>query len=417
MIDERSAIIPFWHQRPALLIASACVIEILSMMTLSTFPSLIPVFQAEWGISNAAAGTISGLYFAGLLSAVSVLTALTDRMNAKLIFLGGLALAALGTFGFAFAAEGAWSAGLWRALQGMGLGATYMPGLKILTDHLPEQHRSRGTSFYTASYYLAAGLSYFLALELEPAVGWSLTFAISGLGPLIAFVLALWLIPATPAPEIPLETHLLDYRPVLRNRQALGFSLLYGLHNFELIAFSSWIIPFLVFSQTLQATGASDVGLSLGSIAALVSIVGLPASVLINEVSHRIGRQYVIIAVMLISAAVGVGFGMMAAAHFWWVIATAFLLSVTTAGDSATLTAGVVQVATPRYKGTTMSLYSIIGFSGAFAGPALFGLVLDLGGGERDPGAWILAFGSIAAVLMLGPVITAALVGFKRIYY
>ena len=168
---------------PAGLIALACVIEILSMTPLSTFPSLIPVFRAEWGISNTAAGWISGVYFAGMLGAVAVFTALTDRMDPKRIFLLGLAISCLGALGFALSAEGAWSAGAWRLLQGVGLGGTYMPGLKLLTDLLPARNASRATAFYTATYFLAAGLSYLVALELEAAFGWVWTFAAVALGP------------------------------------------------------------------------------------------------------------------------------------------------------------------------------------------------------------------------------------------
>ena len=69
---------------PAGLIALACAIEILSMAPLATFPSLIPLFRAEWAISNSEAGWISGIFFAGMLGAVAVFSALTDRVSAKL---------------------------------------------------------------------------------------------------------------------------------------------------------------------------------------------------------------------------------------------------------------------------------------------------------------------------------------------
>ena len=202
---------------PVQLIVLSCLIEILSMMTLSTFPSLIPVFRGEWGISNAEAGTISGLFFAGELFAVMVLSALTDRMDAKPIFIVGLMLGAISAFGFMLS-DDVWTAGFWRLAQGIALGGTYMPGLKILTDHLPPSHRARGTSYYTATYYLAAGLSYFLALESEPIFGWQWAFGLSGLGPFAAMIMAFWIIPATPPLAKRPDTALFDYRPVFRNR-------------------------------------------------------------------------------------------------------------------------------------------------------------------------------------------------------
>jgi MFS family permease len=121
------------------LIALVCAIEILSMAPLAAFPALIPVFRNVWAISNTEAGWISGVFFAGMLGAVALGTALTDRLDAKLVFGSGLAISALAALGFAGTAEDAWSAGFWRVLQGMGFGATYMPGLKLLTDLLPSE--------------------------------------------------------------------------------------------------------------------------------------------------------------------------------------------------------------------------------------------------------------------------------------
>lgn len=401
---------------PGGLIAVACVVEILSMTTLATFPSLIPAFRADWSISNTAAGWIGGIYYVGLMLAVALSTALTDRTNAKTVFLAGLAIGAIGALGFALSASGAWSAGLWRLLQGIGLGATYMPGLKLLNDLLPEQARSRATAIYTASYYLAAGLSYFLALELAHRVGWAWTFGLAALGPVSAFVLAALLIPAAPTLAAPPETRLLDYRPIVRNRAALGFSLLYALHNLELFAFSTWVVPLLVFSRSLQDPAALGVEWHLGTIAALISVIALPASVTGNEVAHRIGRQRVVIGVMILSAALGIVLGAAANAAYWLVVTICFAFSALIAADSATLTAGMVQVAAPRYRGTTMSLYAMIGFTGAFIGPVVFGAALDLAGGDTAPGAWFAAFGAVSLLVLLGPLVVRALIGMEQIY-
>ncbi len=398
---------------PAGLIALVCVIEILSMTPLAAFPALIPVFRDAWALSNTGAGWISGIFFAGMLGAVALGTALTDRVDAKLVFASGLAISGLAALGFAGTADGAWSAGFWRVLQGVGFGATYMPGLKLLTDLLPVRSASRATSFYTATYYLGAGLSYFVALEVETALGWRGTFALIAAGPLTGLLLAA-LVPRPPRPERRPETRLLDYRPVLASRRTLGFSLIYGLHNVEVFAFSSWLVPLLVFSRTLEGGPALGSDGSLGAIAALVSVVGLPASIAGNELAQRIGRQRVIIGVMVGSAMVGVALGALAGGEYALVVALAFVYSAAIAADSATTTAGIVEVAPPRYKGTTMSLYAIIGFTGALVGPVIFGAALDLAGGEQTVRAWLAAFGAIALLMLLGPVVVRRLIGMDR---
>ena len=47
------------------LILCVCFAEIASITASMYFPALLPGFQAEWGLTNTAAGWISGIYFGG----------------------------------------------------------------------------------------------------------------------------------------------------------------------------------------------------------------------------------------------------------------------------------------------------------------------------------------------------------------
>ena len=114
---------------------------------------------------------------------------------------------------------------------------------------------------------------------------------------------------------------------------------------------------------------------------------------------------------MLTSAAIGALLGALSSHTHGLVVALCFVYSIAIAADSATTTAGIIQVAPPPYKGTTISLYSIIGFTGAFLGPVIFGTALDLAGGERTPGAWFAAFATIALLMLLGPLVVRRLIG------
>lgn len=418
MTENRSDLIGHSKLSPVGFIVVACLIEILSMLTLSTFPSLIPVFQNAWGISNTEAGTISGLFFAGELISVTVLSAMMDKWDGRPIFLIGLFLGFLSGIGF-IAASGFWTAGMSRFLQGIALGATYMPGLKILTDHLPPKFQSRGTSFYTATYYLAAGLSFLLALETEPFFGWQVSFLLASLGPLFGLLIAWKTIPSSfPPSSQNLETvQVFNFSSALSNRKAVGFSILYGLHNMELVAFSSWLIPFLAFSQTFQSPDISGSGWSLGIIAAIVSTAALPASIFFNEVTHRIGRQALIVIVAFVSVSTAIVFAYSPSWGFGIVVFLAFVFSMSIAADSSAITGGVLAVVDQAHKGRTMSLYSLVGFSGAFVGPVIFGMVLDSTGGELNPMAWIAAFSTIAGLVMIGPVVVWRLIGFSEKIY
>lgn len=400
---------------PTALIVVSCLIEALSMMTLATFPSLIPVFQGSWGLTNTEAGTISGIYFAGELVSVTIVTALMDRWDGRPIFLAGLVLGVAAAAGFALS-DGFWSASFWRFLQGAAVGVTYMPGLKILTDHLPRKYLSRGISFYTATYYVAAGASFFLALQTQPMIGWQGTFIIAAAGPLIGLILAALYIPPSPPPAVdaPSRGGIFDFREAFKNRKAVGFSILYGLHNMELVAFSSWLVPFFVFSQsTRPAIEIGSIAL-FGVLAAIISMAALPSSILFNELAHRVGRQKLIAAVSLVSATMGILFVFSAGMALWVGVVAAIIFSMAIAADSAALSGGVIIVSDPVHKGRTMSIYSFVGFTGGFVGPMIFGTILDLSGGETEFGAWLTAFVCIGALVLLAPLIIWRWIGYAE---
>ena len=155
---------------PALAFAM-CVAEVLGMLGFSTFPALIPAFEQEWGLTGTDSGWISGIYFAGYVAIVPVLTSLTDRIDPRRVILVSLVIGAAGALGFALWAEGFWSALAFRCLQGAGLAGTYMPGLKALSDATEgSANQSRYVAFYTSSFGIGAGLSYVAAGEITGEV-------------------------------------------------------------------------------------------------------------------------------------------------------------------------------------------------------------------------------------------------------
>ncbi|MEZ5590705.1 MAG: hypothetical protein R3F53_08365 [Gammaproteobacteria bacterium] len=142
----------------------------------------------------------------------------------------------------------------------------------------------------------------------------------------------------------------------------------------------------------------------VASIAAVFNLLGMPASILGNELAGRIGREKTLTLVMTSSAVMAVVFGFAGGSGMLWVLLIAAIYSVTVTADSATITAGMVAAAEPRYRGATMAVHSLIGFIGAFIGPVLFGIVLDAAGGQESTLAWGLAFTTMGLVVALGPV-------------
>lgn len=176
------------------LVAVFCVAEILSMAGFALVPSLLPKLSLDWGMSATAGGWLGGIFFLGYIVAVPVLVSLTDRLDARRVYLASAALSGFALAGFALFARCFEAALFWWWLAGLGLAGTYMPGLKALTDRLPVAAQSRATAFYTASFGVGAGLSY-LWLELsQSAYAWPVLFGIAAccvaLAVLLVFVLS-----------------------------------------------------------------------------------------------------------------------------------------------------------------------------------------------------------------------------------
>ena len=76
-------------------------------------------------------------------------------------------------------------------------------------------------------------------------------------------------------------------------------------------------------------------------------MLGLPASVLGNEVATRLGRRPVLIGFMLTSLVVAAVIGFAALLPFWWMAALLAVYGVTVMLDSASLTVGALGAAAP----------------------------------------------------------------------
>ena len=113
-----------------------------------------------WHLSAGQAGLMASAYAFGYMLAVGVLTALTDRFDARGILLAGSAVRGLATIAFGLFADGLLSASLIWAVAGAGFGGAYMPGLKALTDRLPPDDMSRSVTLYTSSFSVGVGLSF-----------------------------------------------------------------------------------------------------------------------------------------------------------------------------------------------------------------------------------------------------------------
>src|SRR5438445_707984 len=249
-----------------------CAAQACAQIGAFSVAALLPTLISAWSLSNTEAGWISGIYYAAYTVVVPLLSSLTDRVDPKRVYLGSVALTAVAFAGFAWIATGFWSALVLRALMGAGWAGSYMPGLKALSDLTEGPQQSRAVAAHAAAVGVSGALSFGIAGAVNAWLGWQWALAPGALGAALAFVLVLVGLPARPLPAAPgPRGALLDFRPVLRNRSALAYSIAYCVHTWEMSALRGWVVTFLTFvaAQTSSAwtpLAPATVALLLGAL-------------------------------------------------------------------------------------------------------------------------------------------------------
>ena len=372
--------------------------QVLVQIGAFTLPALLPHYLAAWSLSATAAGWLIGAFFGAYVLAVPVLVALTDRLPGRRVYLFGALATAASHLGFAFLADGFWSAFLLRALAGLGWAGCYMPGLKAIADRLEGTAQSRAVSWHAAGVGIAGAASFALAGGLAALGGPEAAFLFGGVAALAAAAIGAAVLPRSAPPRAAAPAPLLDFRPVFRNRAAMAWIAGYTVHTWELAALRAWGVTFLAAAMARDGAPAWLPGPSLLFTAA--GLVGIVVSITGNETAQRFGRPRVVAAAMAAGALLSLlaGWSLLVSAPLAVVAVLAWNAAIYL--DSSALTAGTVQAAEKARRGATMGLHSMCGYAGGLLGPVGVGLALDLAGG--GPAGWALGFGHLAVVTLAG---------------
>ncbi len=244
------------------LIVLVCVAQALVQIGAFFWPALLPGMIARWALTNSEAGWITAIFYGAYILAVPILVTLTDRVDAKRVYLAGVAMTVFGHLLFAFFADGFWSALVSRALAGVGWAGTYMTGLKLLADKVDAQAGvARGGRTRCEHRHFRRAV---VRLRRPSRRAGRLARGLLGGG--VSAALA-WLLVALaapgrthPLPPAKADHALFDFRPVFRNRSAMAYAIAYCIHTLEMNALRGWGVAFLGF--VALATGASGAILS-----------------------------------------------------------------------------------------------------------------------------------------------------------
>lgn len=381
------------------LVALVCTAQVLVQIGANFWPALLPSMIELWSLTNSEAGWITGVFYLSYMLAVPVLVTLTDRIDARLVYLFGVACTVTAHVLFGLTAEGFWSAFALRALAGIGWAGTYMTGLKLLADLVDKKMMSRAVSGHAASIGISGALSFSCAGALTSLFGWQGAFVIAGASALAAWVMvALWVPRRPPAAAPAPGQKLFDFGPVLRNRSAMAYSIAYCVHTLEMNALRGWGVAFLGF--VALNTGAGHPIFSPPVVLTVLGVVGTAASVMGNEAAIRMGRRKLIAVAMLGSILIAGTIGYFGSLSYPVAVAMMILYGFIVWLDSSSLTAGAAGTADPSRRGAQLAVHSSLGYAGGFIGPLIIGFILDAGGGMSRV-SWGLAFLSVAILMSL----------------
>ena len=393
---------PARHLSGARLVTVVCAAQVLVQLGAFFWPALLPGMMLRWGLANSEAGWITAAFYGAHLLAVPLLVTLTDRIDARRVYLFGVSCTIIAHLLFGLMAEGFWSALLLRGLAGIGWAGTYMTGLKLLADQVDKKLMSRATAGHAASIGISGAASFACADLLSNAFGWQSAFLVAAATAIMAWLIVALLVPrrSTPLPRAADGQALFDFRPVFRNRSAMAYAIAYCIHTLEMNALRGWGVAFLAYVAV--STGA-EARFSPTYVLTALGVIGTFASVFGNETAIRWGRVKLITLAMLGSMIVSISLGFIGTLSYTVAVALLLIYGFVVWLDSSSLTAGAAGTAEPSRRGATLAVHSMLGYSGGFVGPLMIGYTLDLAGGVTHDArfAWGVSFGLIALLMLV----------------
>ena len=283
--------------------------------------------------------------------------------------------------------------------------------LTLVAERFPAVRRGRMMGYYLAAASLGYALSLWLSSVLVVTAGWRAALIACALGPVVASVLAAWVLRSTRNVVHPsgYSNPLRALAEVWRNKPAMLAVWAYVFHSWELLGMWAWLPTYLGVVLAHGGRGSSALaGLGI-AFAALTYLLSTAGSIGGGVLSDRWGRTAVILLMSLASLVCSFAFGWLIAAPVWIVVAVAIAYNLTAIGDSSVYSTALTELVPSHCLGAAWALRSVLGFGFGAIAPWAFGLVLDLEGGVRTDAAWGWAWTALGVGAMLGPIATLRL--------
>jgi hypothetical protein len=208
--------------------------QMLAQIGAFALPALLPDYIARWNLSKTDAGWLVGIFFAAYVIMVPVLVALRPHTGSPCLYARHEPDGAVAFRVCVVRRRVLVGAGLAPACRHR-LGRNLHAGLKAIADPLEGTAQSRAVTWHAAGVGISGAASFTIAGLVASWTGPSASFLLGGATALSAVLIAAAVMPsvlAVPPTKAPAR-RLLDFRPVLRNRAAMGWIVGYTVHTWE----------------------------------------------------------------------------------------------------------------------------------------------------------------------------------------
>ncbi|MBI3762461.1 MAG: MFS transporter [Chloroflexi bacterium] len=366
---------------------------------------ILPSMQQGLGLDNTGAGALSTANLIGYITLSAIGGALAARYGPRTVIAAGLALVGVGMI-FTGTVTGFASAAIWRALTGLGSGASNVPVMALMAAWFASRRRG------LASGVAVAGSSVGLIVvgPLVPRIlsaygenGWRVSWFVFGGATLALAVFAYSLLrnrpaemglrpagddavgdppaarPSSPAP--------LDWGRVYRSWTVWHLGLVYVAFGFSYIIYMTFFTKGLIAQGGYSKEAAGSLFMAMGWISLLCGLIW-------GTVSDVIGRKGALVIVYLIHA---VAFGLFA----FWPAPPGFTLSAILFGLAAwsipaIMAATCGDILGPRLAPAALGFITLFFGLGQAVGPSVAGAMADAAG------TFTPAFALAAFVALLG---------------
>jgi len=386
-----------------------CCSQIFIMLVFINYSAILPILKAEWGMNNTQSGVIFSVYQLGYIASGVLLSTLSDKINIRWIFITAAIWSGIANLLFALFAHDYLSGLILRGLTGIGMGGTYMPGLKLVAERFASHQRGKAVGIYVGALVMGASLSLAVPGIVAGTWGWRIAMIVCSIGVFIGAGISLLVFTGyRPAVRIQ-EEHPRGFNgAILQNRPALLVILGYASHMWEMYGMRSWLAPFFAAALTGWGVSTGKATATAAAIAAVLIGIGTFSTAITGSLSDRFGRTTTVSIVMLGSVVCSFIFGWMINTNLWLTLVIGCIYGWLIVAESPVFSTALTELVAPGYLGAAMGMQSLAGYTMGMISPTVFGWTLDrFQNWQPWPGingAWGLAFTTVGAGGLIGPI-------------